>query len=272
VDFGWNLARDWAAVDPARQAGRVPGWIVRTAAGRPVAWAFGVEHDGERQLGALVAESHEAAQVLLEATLSGALVDTALAFVRADQILTAEVLRSCGCEVQPYVHLVTSVRPGGRADDRDEARVWHWEDRPDTVRLLQEAYAGARDLRPFARLGTHTDWRDYVDALTMRPGCGVFSPSASVVVRDGTALVGVALVTSVGPTTAHVAQLAVAPAARGGGVGRRLLSSVLQRVGPVLGASRCSLLVSTSNQAALRLYARAGFRQTGTFLAARRSR
>jgi ribosomal protein S18 acetylase RimI-like enzyme len=130
------------------------------------------------------------------------------------------------------------------------------------------AYADDRSLRPFARQGTPSDWLDYVDALTMRPGCGVFSSQSSVVIRDGQRLLGVALVTSIGPTTAHLAQLAVAQEARGRGLAQTLLSEARAHAGRVLGASRISLLVSTANSPALTLYARLGFRHAGDFVAA----
>src|SRR5262245_12832384 len=38
VDLGWNLARDWAAVEPARQSGLLPGWISRDHKGRARGW------------------------------------------------------------------------------------------------------------------------------------------------------------------------------------------------------------------------------------------
>jgi ribosomal protein S18 acetylase RimI-like enzyme len=83
-------------------------------------------------------------------------------------------------------------------------------------------------------------------------------------------LLGVALGTSIGSTTAHLAQLAVAPEARGRGLAQTLLAAARANADRVLRASRISLLVSTANTRALRLYARAGFRRTGDFVAAAR--
>lgn len=263
VDLGWDLARDWAAVEPARRAGLLSGWIVRGLDHQPRGWAFGVDLDDERQIAAVVADNSDAAQQLLHACTADPAFPRSLVFVRANDVITADVLAAHGFAVQPYVYLIAPT--GGTLAVHEP---WRADDRLQTAHLLMRAYAGDRSLRPFARLGTPEDWLDYVDGLTMRPGCGVFSPQASVVIREGGAVVGVALVTSIGQTTAHLAQLAVAPEMRGRGLARTLLVAARVSADRVLRASRMSLLVSTANTAALRLYARAGFRHAGDFVAA----
>lgn len=263
VDLGWDLVRDWAAVEPARRSGLLAGWIVRGLDHQPRGWAFGVDVDDERQIAAMVADTADATTQLIHACMAGPSVTRALAFVRADDVVTADVLTAHGFSVQPYVYLIA---PTGGTTPVSEP--WCAADRFATADLLMRAYAEDRSLRPFARQGTPEDWLDYVDALTMRPGCGIFSPQASVVMREGGALVGVALVTSIGQTTAHLAQLAVAPQMRGRGLARALLSAARVSADRVLRASRISLLVSTANTPALRLYARAGFRHAGDFVAA----
>jgi ribosomal protein S18 acetylase RimI-like enzyme len=263
VDLGWDLARDWAAVEPARRAGLLPGWVVRGADRRARGWAFGVDLDGERQVGAVVADDADAAQHLIEAVTADPSVAHALAFVRVSDVVNADLLRARGFDVQAYAYLIAPT-----IDAPQRVETWRTDDRVATAELLMRAYADDHSLRPFARQGTPADWLDYVDALTMRPGCGVFSPQSSVVIRDGQRLRGVALVTSIGPTTAHLAQLAVAPEARGRGLAQTLLAAVRANARRVLGASRLSLLVSTANTPALTLYARAGFRHAGDFAAA----
>lgn len=263
VDLGWDLARDWAAVDPARRAGLLPGWVVRDRDRPARGWAFGVDLEGERQIGAVVADDADAAAHLLQTVTADPAVTHAMAFVRLTKVVTSELLRNQGFGVQPYLYLVTPTGGGDHDVDR-----WRPEDKVATAEVLMRAYADDRSLRPFARRGTATDWLDYVDALTMRPGCGVFSPQSSVVIRAGQRLIGVALVTSIGPTTAHLAQLAVAPEMRGRGLARRLLTAARANADRVLGATRLSLLVSTANAPALSLYAHAGFRHAGDFAAA----
>jgi [ribosomal protein S18]-alanine N-acetyltransferase len=61
---------------------------------------------------------------------------------------------------------------------------------------------------------------------------------------------------------AEILTVAVAPAARGRGIARELLARHLGRLA-ALGIARVFLEVDDGNRAALRLYARAGFRQVG---------
>jgi hypothetical protein len=106
VDLGWDLARDWAAVDPARRAGLLPGWVVRGADRQARGWAFGVDLEGERQVGAVVADDADAAQQLIEALTADPSVAHALAFVRVNDVVNAALLRANGFDVQPYAYLI----------------------------------------------------------------------------------------------------------------------------------------------------------------------
>ncbi|GMV23082.1 MAG: hypothetical protein AMXMBFR57_30310 [Acidimicrobiia bacterium] len=267
VDLGWDLARDWAAVEPARRSGLLPGWVAHTPDGHIAGWAFAADGLDRRQLGALVADDGEVAVRLLRGgVLAG--IEALGGFIRTTPTVNAGVFQSVSHSVQPYHYLVRQLgygEPFGTAELSSET--WQDADAESVADLFRQAYAADRSLRPFARVGTHEDWCDYVDALTRRPGCGVFSPESSVVVREGHTLLGVALVTSVGPTTAHLAQIAVTPAARTRGLGGALLAEAMRRASRHLRASRLSLLVSDANQSACRLYTRAGFHPEGEFLA-----
>ena len=60
----------------------------------------------------------------------------------------------------------------------------------------------------------------------------------------------------------HINNVAVRPEMRGRGLGGRLLESVIQSA-EAMGAPRATLEVRRSNVAAIRLYARSGFREAG---------
>jgi ribosomal-protein-alanine N-acetyltransferase len=60
----------------------------------------------------------------------------------------------------------------------------------------------------------------------------------------------------------HINNLAVLPELRGKGLGSELLTAILSEARR-MGAPRATLEVRRSNEAALRLYAKAGFRQAG---------
>jgi ribosomal protein S18 acetylase RimI-like enzyme len=120
-------------------------------------------------------------------------------------------------------------------------------------------------------MGLATEWREYVEGLTRRPGCGTFVPEASLLAREGASLAAVALATQIGPETAHLAQLAVAPQMRRGGTARALVQAVGAAVQSTRGCRTLTLLVSAANTPAARLYRGLGFRPSGGFLAARRT-
>ena len=92
------------------------------------------------------------------------------------------------------------------------------------------------------------------------PGCGVFDPKASWVLRDRASKVmaAVILCSRVAPEVAHVTQLCVAPAFRGRQLGRFLLESAMHCM-TALKYRALTLTVSEANTAALRLYTSAGF-------------
>jgi ribosomal protein S18 acetylase RimI-like enzyme len=270
VDLGWDLARDWAAVDPARRSGLLAGWLARDAAGAPSGLAFGVDLPDTRQLAAVIAEDGAVVDGLL-ATATGDPGRHTLFFGRVGDGLTVGALERAGFTIQPYAYLVAPIetRPlTDVIDEPDAVTSYSADDSEQVAALLMSAYASDRTLRPFARAGTIDDWRDYVNALTLRPGCGVFSPDASVLIRRNGELQAVALVSSIGATTAHLGQFAIAPARRGQGLSHRLLALARARAARVLGASRCSLLVSEANPAALKIYAAAGFNRAGCFAVA----
>lgn len=75
------------------------------------------------------------------------------------------------------------------------------------------------------------------------------------------AVVGFAIARVIGPL-AEIETIAVATEVQGVGVGSRLLQTALQEA-RLAGATEVELEVRPSNQAAIRLYARAGFREAG---------
>src|SRR5213075_182362 len=85
--------------------------------------------------------------------------------------------------------------------------------------------------------------------------------------HGGADLDGAVVVTAVGLRTAHIAQLAVDPGARGNGLGARLVCAAAAAAN-AQGYERLSLLVAESNAGAAALYERLGFQQTASFLAA----
>jgi ribosomal protein S18 acetylase RimI-like enzyme len=94
---------------------------------------------------------------------------------------------------------------------------------------------------------------------------------ATRVSRDDYGLQALALITSISGKTAHLAQLAVHPDARGCGVAMRLVREALACAAQE-GRSAMTLLVGEHNDTARRLYAALGFTARAMFIAASRGR
>jgi ribosomal protein S18 acetylase RimI-like enzyme len=92
------------------------------------------------------------------------------------------------------------------------------------------------------------------------PGCGVFDPNESWVLRDETngALVGMVLCSRVADDVAHITQLCVAPDRRGDGLGRLLLRHCMDHLAQS-GFAAITLTVTEANHQAVKLYQDSGF-------------
>jgi ribosomal protein S18 acetylase RimI-like enzyme len=110
-------------------------------------------------------------------------------------------------------------------------------------------------------------WRHYVGTLVEHRACGTVLPSTTRLAVAGGTLVGAALVTDLGPVTAHIAQVAVCPEWRRRGLAAHLIDETARRA-RVSGYARMTLLASASNAAAQSLYRGRGYLPRGTFLAA----
>jgi ribosomal protein S18 acetylase RimI-like enzyme len=266
----WDLTTALAAIEPARQARRLPGLVVVDEGRRPVAWAFFTGEGDQVQVGALDATDVRAGRLLASALVEaadavGAAVITGL--IRPGVAGVAERLAELGFALEPYGYFEVSTRDS-RSFAR-EVRLFTTADRAGVADLLARAYAGSTEGRPFAPRGTEMEWVRYTTQILESPGCGLFQARASVV-TGSRRLEGAALITAIGETTAHLAQVAVDPAARRHGLGRQLVESAAAAA-RARGFTRLTLFVAAANARALGLYEQLGFRPTASFLAAVRS-
>ena len=132
---------------------------------------------------------------------------------------------------------------------------------------MAAAYGASDRLRPFGGEGRVEDWAEYLTQLTTEIGCGRFCARHSFVAVATDGVDGAALITNLGARTSHLAQLVVAPAAHGRGVGRWLLSEAIADAARA-GFERMTLLVSEQNHVARALYARLGFVERAAFVTA----
>lgn len=266
----WDLETAWASVEPARVSGRLPGVVASTTGDRIEGWGFHLRHHQTLQVGALVAYCEEVTAAIVDHMIaSPAAQGTSLAvsFAREQAPGLASVMEARGFRLERYRYLEVALAPG--EDLRPPCRMWAPADLAPVVDLVARAYRDSAELRPFAPDNRHEEWIEYVTQLVASPACGRFLPWASVVCNAsrGSGLDAAAIVTTIGERTTHLAQIVVDPRARGRGLGRALVESVMATAA-ARGFERMTLLVAASNDRASALYDRLGYKQTATFLAA----
>ena len=274
AELDWDTADTWDALERARRDGRVPGLVVRRPHGVVAGWTYFLLQGTELQIGALVSTDADMAAALLDGVLgspAAMVAGRALFFAYTSAPGVADVMAQRGFEVGAEHYMVRALDASPRPASA-VLRAWLHDDLEAVADLLQAAYRGADPRRAFAPSGTLVDWRDYVRLLTLTTGCGTFLPLLSVVSQGPCgALDGAALVTRVSETSAHLAQLAVRPGARGTGLGAVLLGHATD-LAAASGFARLSLLVSETNGRARLLYADHGFAVHRAFMSATRSR
>lgn len=264
----WDVSDAWHVIEPARLAGQLPGAILFAASGRSSGWTAYLLHGDSLQVMALVAPDEAGTRALVDAILGSeeaARAKTAVVCVRDASPGLASELSNRGFTVEPYRYLRASIaRLSG-----DAAEFGQWpSDIDDVAGLFRRAYADDHTVRAFAPDGRLDEWTEYISQLQKGPGCGWFQPELSLTRRDRErgALEAAILVTSLGPGTVHIAQLAVDPSARRRGVARRLVTAALGRARDEY--DRATLLVSAANHAAGALYESLGFVDVTRFVVA----
>ncbi len=146
------------------------------------------------------------------------------------------------------------VEPWERRYDRQAAPLLYYTYRDHIDAVINDQYSSTAGA---ARL---------IENIVHLRGCGEYIAQASSVAihRATRKLAGILALTAVGPTTAHIPQIAVAAEFQGVGLGSFMLQSAfdeLQRQG----FREVSLTVTDMNQGAVRLYERLGFETFHTF-------
>lgn len=266
----WETAANWEEVERGRRLGTAAGVVVTDGSGAIVAWSYYVVHRRALQIGGLVASTEASVHMMLDAILTDdtlSRVDTVTFFAYSDAPGVAPALRSRGLAVDRYWYLG---RDAGRAapPNVSDLRRWRLDDAPATAELLARAYSAGDEARPFAPRGSAEEWNEYLSQLTAGSGCGALLADACICVPGGPhRLLGVALVTRIGPNSGHLAQLAIDPIVQGQHLGTRLLEWACTAVAQA-GCTRMTLFVGGRNSRARRLYEQARFEPAASFLAA----
>lgn len=143
---------------------------------------------------------------------------------------------------------------------------WATHDYQAAGELIHAAYAGHTDSEINDQYRSLHGALRFLHNIVRFPGCGVFEPAYSWVVRDHNARrpVGLVLASRVGPGVAHITQFCIAPEYRGRGLGSALLQHTLHALRQA-GFEAITLTVTESNDPAVRLYKSFGFHQRHRF-------
>ncbi len=136
----------------------------------------------------------------------------------------------------------------------------------DASELIALTYDGHVDAHINEQYGSVSGARRFLMQATQQDGSGRFFPSAGVVAREAgaAALQGMCLGSLVSDRVGHITQLCVAPSSRRCGLGSELLRRAVGAFAQG-GCKSVSLTVTVSNQHAVHLYERAGFRSLASF-------
>jgi ribosomal protein S18 acetylase RimI-like enzyme len=126
--------------------------------------------------------------------------------------------------------------------------------------LIHESYIGHIDARINDQYCSLHGSLRFLHNIVRFPGCGVFDPGASWVLRNqrNGALIGMLLCSRVADDVAHITQLCVATAHRGQGLGLALLEHCIQHLTRSRFAA-ITLTVTEANHQAVKLYQDSGF-------------
>ena len=149
-------------------------------------------------------------------------------------------------------------------------KVEPWSDRAfePAARLIQLAYANHVDGEINDQYRSEAGGVKFLRNIVLLPGCGVFLPEASFIVRSvtGDRPVGMILTSTVAEGVGHTTQICVMPGHQGAGIGRALMETSIQALRR-RDYQAVSLTVTSINTSAVRLYEHLGFQTIKKFAA-----
>ncbi len=159
-------------------------------------------------------------------------------------------------DLQPSLNPLKAVHLPGHI----ELSSWSADHYQAAAELIHESYLGHIDARVNDQYCSLHGSLRFLHNIVRFPGCGVFDPTASWVLRDlrNGALIGMLLCSRVAPDVAHITQLCVATAYRGQRLGIALLDHCIRHL-TQSGFAAITLTVTEANRQAVKLYQDSGF-------------
>jgi ribosomal protein S18 acetylase RimI-like enzyme len=143
-----------------------------------------------------------------------------------------------------------------------------WAERylEEMAQVVAAAYRGHIDSEINDQYRTIAGARQFLTNIIRYPGCGRFSPSASLLAIDNNTgrVCGMCLASDISRTSGHITQLCILPALRGIHLGQQLMCECMNQLRKA-GSTIASLTVTCANVEAIRLYQSLGFREKALF-------
>ena len=264
----------------------LPGFVALHR-GRICGFTFCVYEGQKAVIGDLYADPANPAPLAVIHTLARHLLETLQSSPGVDRIEAQLLLYDAGVlppafaaatlpgldfNVYPRLFLEISLEPSPPAaavPEGFELSRWSPAAYGPAADLIHTAYLGHIDADINDQYRTLPGSLRFLHNIVRFPGCGIFDPDSSWVLRsraatNPTELAAILLCSRVAPDVAHVTQLCVAPAHAGLGLGRHLLTHCMAQL-PNRGYRALTLTVSEANTAALNLYVLTGFRTRHRF-------
>jgi ribosomal protein S18 acetylase RimI-like enzyme len=163
-----------------------------------------------------------------------------------------------------------TIRRLPESSPRSQVRFVVWAERymEEMAHLLAASYRGHIDSELNDQYRSVSGARQFLTNIIRFPGCGRFSPEASILALDANTgrLSGMCLASRVSEDAGHVTQVCVLPALRGSRIGYELIRQTTNKLVETE-TNIVSLTVTCANVDAVRLYRSLGFRVQGTFSA-----
>ncbi|HEX4578065.1 MAG TPA: GNAT family N-acetyltransferase [Edaphobacter sp.] len=166
-------------------------------------------------------------------------------------------------DLPPSPQPAVSSRQNGRTSSLPshiELVSWSSDHYQAAAELIHESYIGHIDARINDQYCSLHGSLRFLHNIVRFPGCGVFDPEASWVLRNrrNGALIGMLLCSRVADDVAHITQLCVATTHRGQGLGLALLEHCIHHL-IRSGFAAITLTVTEANHQAVKLYQDTGF-------------
>jgi ribosomal protein S18 acetylase RimI-like enzyme len=247
--------------------------------GRVAGYAFGVCEAAKAVMGDVYAFGegeqlrNPVCELLLEHLIETLQATPGISRVESQLLLFPEralagPFESSGFRAYPRCFMVCELGRQQRLDEETPGlgatlRIERWQ--PESylpaAALIQQAYVGHTDSEINDQYRTLQGAQRFLHNIVHFPGCGVFDPAHSWVLRDtmSGAMEGMILCSRVRGDAAHITQLCVRGELRGRGLGTDLLRFCMAGMARQ-GLKTVSLTVTESNRHAMALYERQGFR------------